>query len=157
MRSSILATFALALFCSPIDAVELTEEQTAPWNALEKQVALGMDRKWDSMEEFLHAKLSIWGDNLPTPVSFSAKAYAYFTKLEDEGDEVIAHHLVPVSVTVVGDVAIINAYHHVATKDDGDTKETIYRLHNTWKKDGGKWKLLATFNTVVPSAEEDVD
>ena len=86
----------------------------------------------------------------------SPQAYEYFTKLEESGGEIVAHHLVPVTVRVVGDVAIINAYHHVATKDEeGEAEETIGRLHNTWKKHDGKWKLLATYNTIVSPTDDD--
>ena len=86
-------TLAVILLTCPIaGGQELTEEQRGPWSVLKEQVSLGADRDWDAMVKFLHPKLSVWGDNLPSPVSISADAYAYFTKLENEGDEVIAHH-----------------------------------------------------------------
>ena len=152
MRLALAAISSLVLTCGLVKAEQFTEEQMAPWTALEEQVDLGMQHKWDAMEKYLHPSLSAWGDNLPAPIVFSSKAYDYFKKLDEAGDEVVAHHLVPVSVTVVDDVAIMNAYHHVLAKDDeGETEETIHRLHNTWKKHDGQWKLLATYNTLVPS------
>lgn len=158
MRFVLAAITTLVFTCGLVKAEPFTEEQLAPWTALEEQVDLGMRHQWDAMEKYLHPNLSAWGDSLPAPIAFSGKAYDYFRKLGETDDMLVAHHLVPVSVTVVGDVAIINAYHHVLTKDDeGEAKETIYRLHNTWKKGDGQWKLLATYNTVVPSMGDHDD
>ena len=71
-------------------------------------------------------------------------------------DDIIAHNMVPVSVVVVDDVAIINFYLHILTKDDeGEQKELIIRGHNTWKKEKGRWLLLATYNTRVETEEDD--
>ena len=70
--------------------------------------------------------------------------------------DVIAHNMVPVSVVVVDDVAIINFYLHILTKGDKDEqKEMIIRGHNTWKKEKGRWLLLATYNTRVKVENED--
>ncbi len=135
-------------------AQELTKEQMEPWSALEKQVALYMKRDWDKHKEFIHPKLVDWGDATPSPIQFNNLAGEYFQKLEEGLDKAVAHLLVPVSVVVAGDVAIINAYGHVVTKPDGKAVETIYRLHNTWKKEDGKWQLLATYNTKVESGED---
>jgi ketosteroid isomerase-like protein len=52
-------------------------------------------------------------------------------------------------VTVVDDVAIINCYARVLTRRDGALLESTYRLHNTWKKEDGRWLLLATCNATV--------
>jgi hypothetical protein len=154
----LVAAFLLStLVARGASAQELTEEQMGPWSALEKQVALYLKRDWEKHKEFIHPKSVDWGVFAPAPIHLSEAADKYFQEFEEGSDKAIAHLLVPVSVVVAGDVAIINAYGHVLTKPDGKAVETIYRLHNTWKKEEGKWQLLATYNTKVESAEDNGD
>jgi len=96
------------------------------------------------------------GDQSPVPGRVSAKSTSYYKKWMDGQDEIVAHNMIPVSVVVVDDVAIINFYLHILTKDgEGKQNEMIIRGHNTWKKEQGRWLLLATYNTKVKVEEED--
>lgn len=150
MRLGLITVFqATILICSPICfAQELTPEQMEPWSVLETQVKLDANRDFKSMKQYMHPKGTFWGNHLPHPVS--NRSYDYYVKLRAGEDDILAHHLVPVSVTVVGDVAIIDAYLHMLSHcDEGEQEEKILSLHNTWKKENGKWLLLATYNTDV--------
>ena len=91
---------------------------------------------------------------MPTPVT-AARSKNYTTVLLKRTDKVVAHYLIPVTVTVVDDVAIINCYVRVLTEKDGVSMESTYRLHNTWKKEGEHWLLIATYNTKVKTEDED--
>ncbi len=136
-----------------VQAQEMTGPQKEVWEALEEQTALGAKKDWEEMRKYLHPSLNIWGDNLPTPVSLNEKSFKYFTGIEK--DEVLERYLAPVSVVVVDNVAIINCYEHLFhSNDEGEEVEVIFRLHNTWKKHEGKWKLLATYNTKVESEDD---
>ena len=95
---------------------------------------------------------------MPAPVS--VKSDSYYAKLREGEDEIVAHHLIPVSVVVVDDVAIINFYCLVLTRtenDEGDVKqvEKAIRGHNTWKKENDRWLLLSTYNTMVETTNDD--
>ena len=137
-------------------AQDLSKEQLEPWSALKRQVGLYSQRNWKEHEKYIHPKIVDWGDSMPFPIQDGdGEAKKYFEQVEDAADKVVAFHLVPVSVVVAGDVAIINAYAHVLTKPDGKSVEKIFRLHNTWKKEDGRWKLLATYNTSLAPANSD--
>jgi hypothetical protein len=159
MRSLVIALSAVFAASSLTYGQELTKEQMGPWSALEKQVALDIEEDWEGLKEFLHPKACFWGDRLPSPVSM--KSYSYYAKLRAGEDKIVAHHLVPVSVVVVDDVAIINFYIHILTRsdddedEDGEQEENIFRGHNTWKKEKGQWLLLSTYNTVVETEDDD--
>ncbi len=92
---------------------------------------------------------------MPSPIHFGDEAKKYFEQVEAGADKVVAFHLVPVSVVVAGDVAIINAHLHVLTRPDGKSVEKIFRLHNTWKREDKRWQLLATYNTTIASGDSD--
>ena len=147
MRSLIITLLQLTVLAiAPMaSARDLTKQQLEPWSALVEQIA---------MKKFIHPKGCFWGESNPHPVSM--KSYAYYTKLVSGEDKVVAHRLVPVSVVVVGDVAIINSYLHLLTRPkEGKQVEKIFRLHNTWKKEGDRWLLLATYNTVAKSGDDE--
>jgi ketosteroid isomerase-like protein len=157
MRVSQVALAAVLVAAPMAFGYELTEEQKGPWNTLEEQVALDLKKDLDGEMKYLHPRACFWGDQFPAPIRASAKAYSYYAKWMEGQDEVVAHQMVPVSVVVVDDVAIINFYLHILTKDDeGEQEELIVRGHNTWKKENDRWLLLATYNTkVVPEEDDD--
>ena len=154
MRVSVWTVVALIVSASWTFGFELTEEQREPWATLEAQVALDMKKDVEGEMKYMHPKGCFWGDHSPMPVSTSAKTFSYYAKWLDGLDDIIAHNMIPVSVVVVDDVAIINFYLHILTRnDEGKQKESIIRGHNTWKKEGDRWLLLATYNTKVKSGE----
>lgn len=114
-------------------AQNLTKEQLEPWAALKEQVALYFRRDWEDNDKYIHPKLVDWGTHCPSPIRFNTEANKYWKQFADGEDKVVAHLLIPVSVVVAGDTAIINAYVHSLTKPEGKSVETIYKLHNTWK------------------------
>lgn len=153
MRSAILV---VSILCSvSVHAQEMSADQKEVWNTLEKQVALDVEQDFDAMRDYMHPKGCYWGNMLPAPVRESEKTGKYYAQLRAHEDEIVAHLLVPVTVIVVDDVAIVNFYGHAVTKDeDGESEEKVMRGHNTWKKHDGRWKLLATYNTTL---EDDDD
>lgn len=156
MRFAVLTLIALFVANPLALGIELTEEQLEPWNTLEEQVALDMKKDLKGERKFLHPKACFWGDDSPVPVRASDKSFSYYEKWMDGQDEVVAHLMTPVSVVVVDDVAIINFYLHILTRDDEDEQEElIIRGHNTWKKEKDRWLLLATYNTMVKSEQDD--
>ena len=156
MRVAVLTLAALFVAARLAYGIELTEEQKGPWNTLEEQVALDMKKDLEGEMKYIHPKACLWGDDSPVPTSVSAKSTSYYKKWMEGQDEIVAHNMIPVSVVVVDDVAIINFYLHILTKDnEGKQKELILRGHNTWKKENDRWLLLATYNTKVKAEEDD--
>lgn len=152
MRFKLITAFHVSIILLGLTChgQDFTTEQMELWSTLETQVKMDANRDFKSMRQYMHPKGSFWGNHLPHPVS--NRSYEYYVKLREGEDEIVAHHLVPVSVIVVGDVAILDAYLHILSRTDDDKQEEkILRLHNTWKKENGKWLLLATYNTDVDS------
>ena len=117
--SAVLAISFFILGSLSATAQELTKEQQEPWSALEKQVALFMKRDWEEHDKYIHPKAILAGGDLPSPVT-SGRWNKYRNAFFSDPDEVVAYYLTPVTVTVAGDVAIINAYGQVFTEKDGE-------------------------------------
>lgn len=156
MRVFVLTLAAIFVATGLAFGLELTEEQKGPWNTLEEQVALDMKKDVEGEMKYIHPKACLWGDQSPVPDSVSAKSTSYYKQWMDGQDEIVAHNMIPVSVVVVDDVAIINFYLHILTRDRaGKQSEMIIRGHNTWKKENDRWLLLATYNTKAKTEEDD--
>ena len=122
MRIALLA-LSVTLLVSESFAQELTKEQMEPWSTLKRQVGLYFERNWEEHDKFIHPKIVDWGDSMPSPIHFGGEAKKYYEQVENGAEKVVAFHLVPVSVVVAGDVAIINAHLHALTKPDGKSVE----------------------------------
>jgi hypothetical protein len=132
---------------------ELTDEQMGPWSALEKQIKLAVGKEYEKEKEYIHSKAIFGGDDLPSPVT-AARYEAYNKAFWENSEPVESYVLIPVTVTVVDNVAIINAYVKALVKEEDDeVEEKAFRLHNTWIKSDGRWQLLATYNASL--SEDD--
>jgi ketosteroid isomerase-like protein len=154
----VLATaLAVSLFLAQFAfSFEMTEEQKEVWDTLEEQVALDMKKDVEAEKKFIHPKACLWGDQSPVPFSPSEKANSYYKAWLAAQDDIVSHLMTPVSVVVVDEVAIVNFYLKILTKDDeGEHEELVIRGHNTWKKEGDRWLLFATYNTWVKSEVDD--
>ena len=118
-----------------------------PLVALEEQVGLDIKQDWEGTKKFMHSKGCFWGDMLPVPVS--NKSESYYQKLRAAEDEIPAHHLVPVSVVVVDDVAIINFYLHTLTRPRMVKRGKGISRTQHLEEGEGRWLLLSTYNTKV--------
>ncbi|MAI73151.1 MAG: hypothetical protein CMM01_19895 [Rhodopirellula sp.] len=136
----ITASQATMLLVSSICyAQDLTPEQTEPWSTLATQVRMDANRDFTSMKQYMHPRGSFWGNHLPHPIS--NRSYNYCVQLRAGEDEITAHHVVPVSVIVVGDVAIIDAYLHLLSRsNDDEQKEKIFAP--TQHLEEGKRKMV---------------
>ena len=154
-RAILFAAISALVAPALVSGQELNEVQLGPWNALEKQIELAIAKDYVAEAEYIHPKAIIGGDDLPSPVT-DARIKKYMQSFWDSQEPVKSYVLIPVTVTVVDDVAIINAYVKVLAIVDGKPAESVYRLHNTWKKskETGRWQLLATYNGVVEDGQD---
>ena len=104
-------------FISPVFAQNWNADQKAVWQALEAQIAHYSGGEYAQHDAYLHPSIVMW---MPE------------------------YQLFPISVVVVGDTAIVNAYWRRARTDG----EQTWRLHNTWIREDDEWRLLAFYNTV---------
>ncbi len=145
MLAAVVAVLTLA---PHLMAQNFTEEEQEAWSALETQLALAYTGEWDREREYLHPDLVLWGPESPVPYPTNTEGPLWRTVFERSGT-VLGHELTPVSVVVDGDVAIINFYVRflVEVTPGGEVEWFSWRGHNTWKKRGNRWLLLATYNT----------
>lgn len=136
-KNMIRILFILAALASvPASAEDWNEDQRSVWEALEAQIGHFSAAEYDKNETYIHPSLVLWMPEYPIPWRFGEFVMEQGPDLE--------YQLFPISVVVVGDTAIINAYWR-RQRSDG---EQLWRLHNTWVREDDKWRLLALYNTI---------
>jgi ketosteroid isomerase-like protein len=142
---------ALAMLVLPpqLMAQNLSEDEQEAWSTLETQLAHYYAREWDKNPEYMHPDAVFWGPGSPVPYPVTESGQALWQTAVSRSGAVLGFELTPVSVVVDGDVAILNFYvrHLIEATPDGEVKWVSWRGHNTWKKRGNRWLLLATYNS----------
>lgn len=101
------------------------------WSALEAQVDHGMAGEAEE-SKYIHPDAMYWAASIQTPM-----------RLDVSTARIANYQLLPVSVQVHGNTAIVDAYMGIL---DGATP-VVWRLHNTWINEKGQWQLLSIYNS----------
>jgi ketosteroid isomerase-like protein len=125
-----------------------SEEQQEVWQALENWFALNENNDAEGIKALIHKDFVGWGWDL-----YATYDHAHMQKWADhmipKGTKPIFHSLKPMEILVIGDVAVIHFYGFFLKMVGG--KETVEQRQftNVWKKEGGKWLLIAGTGSVL--------
>ena len=149
MKRLVTVAFAMFAVAPQLMAQDFSEEEQEAWSTLETQLNHAYAGEWDRNQEYLHPDLVLWGPESEVPYPMTESGQALWQTFIARSGTVLGHELTPVTVVVDGDVAIINFYVRALVEaTPGGTVEWVsWRGHNTWKKRGNRWLLLATYNT----------
>jgi ketosteroid isomerase-like protein len=149
MKGLLAVAFAMLALAPQVMAQNLTDEEQEVWSILETQLGHAYAGEWDASREYLHPDIVLWGPESEVPYPFTESGDALWQTFNTRSGTVLGFELTPVTVVVDGDVAIINFYvrYLLEATPGGDVEWLSWRGHNTWKKSGNRWLLLATYNT----------
>ena len=150
----LISVIAILILAATLYAGEFTKEEKEVLETLNTQLSHVFADEFDEEVKYMHPRAIYWGTYSPVPNPASEKGQILW-KLQRANSLVkyLGFEMVPVSVVVVGNTAILNVYLNILVKPTPDS-EPVWRqtlLHNTWVKEEGRWLLLATYNT--PSEE----
>ena len=147
---TIICTVTMLLLSVAANASEMNSEEQQAWDTLESQLDLSVYGKYEEAEEYFHPELVFWGPDSRVPFTVSESGRRMLELERDNSNgKTLTHTLTPITVKVVGNTAIINALLELLNQasEDAEPERVQVILHNTWVQDGGKWRLLATYNT----------
>ena len=152
MKRVLSAAFALLAAAPQVMAQNLSPEEQEVWSTLEAQLDRAYAGDWQGNLEYMHPDLVLWGPESEVPYPFTETGDLLWRTSNARSGTPLGFELAPVTVVVDGDVAIINFYVRALWEaTPGGAVEWIsWRGHNTWKKRGDRWLLLATYNTFPP-------
>ena len=147
-----MTALLLILFVAAPTTADLamTADEREVWNVLVEQIRLAASDDWDRSTSYMHSEFVQWGDDLPVPHPRSPELQEIY-KLVDGGIEFLSHEMLPLTVHVEGDTAIINAILRAAVRSTPGASPSVLnvRIHNTWIRTDDGWRLLSNYNTFV--------
>ena len=146
----LISIIAVLILAATLYAGEFTKEEKEVLETLNTELSHVFADEIDEEAKYNHPRAIYWGTRSPVPAPASEKVEELW-KLQRANSLVkyLGFKIVPLTVVVVGNTAIINAYITVLVKPTPDS-EPVWRqslLHNTWVKEEGRWLLLANYNT----------
>lgn len=134
----------------PAWAAQWTAEQQEVWRAVENWWRHYDNNDGSAVKALIHKDYSGWFWGYYAPEGY--KEAARWAKCMIPKDTKVAYtNLRPMEILVLGDVAVNHYYY--ATHQTVDGKEMVLqgRWTDVWKKEGGKWMLIADSGGVLPA------
>jgi hypothetical protein len=146
----LISIIAVLILTVTLYAGEFTEEEKEVLEALKTQLGHWFAGEYAENAKYMHPRAVYWGTYSPIPLPDSENLRSLWKLRRDKSsEEYLGFEIVPQTVVVVGNTAILNVYLNILMKPKPDS-EPVWRqnlLHNTWVKEKGGWLLLATYNT----------
>ena len=136
-----LLLFALAAHTSTAAAQTWSPEQQELWRVEDQQwkMAAAKDLTW--IETMVHPNVSFWNANQPAPQNKAS--LSRWEKYDTANRTVLEQELFPISVTITGNVAVVQYRYQVAAENYKKERETVTgRYTDVFIKEGGRWLFI---------------
>jgi hypothetical protein len=142
MISMLFVGIAALTSASPASSQGWTAEQQEVWAVEEQQwkMAAAEDLSW--VDTMVHPNVSYWETSQPMPQNRSS--LIRWNRFSAANGSTLEQELLPISIVITGNVAVVNYYYSVAREDVAKKQERVTgRYMDVLIKDGGRWKFLA--------------
>jgi hypothetical protein len=133
---------ATALFSLGASAQNWNAEQQEIWNLEQQQwkMAAAKDLSW--IDSMVHPNLSYWETGQPMPQNLAS--LNRWNRYSTTTGSTLEQELMPISIVITGNVAVVNYYYQVAREDNDKKREMVTgRYMDVLMKDNGRWKFIA--------------
>jgi hypothetical protein len=142
MKSLFFAAAAAAALAGPASAQNWTAEQQEVWAVEEQQWKMSAAEDLSWVDSMVHPNVSYWDAGQPMPQNRAS--LLRWSRHSAANDNVLEQELLPISIVITGNVAVVNYYYSVARENYKKERETVSgRYMDVLIKDGGRWKFLA--------------
>ena len=117
-------------------------EQQEVWKLEQQQwkMAAAKDLSW--IDSMVHPNLSYWETGQPMPQN--RDSLARWNRYQTTTATTLEQELLPISIAITGNVAVVTYYYSVAREDYKKERETVTgRYMDVLMKDQGSWKFIA--------------
>ena len=135
----------VALLAPQAQAQEWSAEQLEVWQIISKvwELEKAGDHSWTDL---LHPSYQSWPYDAPIPLDKAGTLR--FLKAEEDHFKILAQHLVPIGIIIVGDTAVIHYFHTTLTEwDDGERETTDGRTTDVLVRTKDGWRILSWVGT----------
>ena len=135
-------SFSLVALAGAASAQSWTPEQQEIWKLEEQQwkMAAAEDNSW--MDTMVHPNLRFWETGAPMPRG--RDSLKHWARHNNDDGNVLEQELFPISVTITGNVAVVQ-YHYMVAREDYKKERSTVTGHYTdvLIKENGRWLFIA--------------
>jgi hypothetical protein len=142
MACRALACAVVLTWAGAASAQTWTPEQQELWKLEEKQWQMAKDKDLSWIETMVHPNLSYWSNESPVPQTRTS--LSRWNRYDNTNATVLEQELFPHSITITGNVAVVNYHYQIARESYKKDRETVRgRYMDVFVKDGGRWLFIA--------------
>jgi hypothetical protein len=133
---------AAAMLSFGASAQNWNAEQQEVWNLELQQwkMAAAEDLSW--IDSMVHPNLSYWESGQPMPQNLAS--LNRWNRYAATNGATLEQELMPISIAITGNVAVVTYYYQVAREDNDKKREMVTgRYMDVLMKDNGRWKFIA--------------
>ncbi len=141
-RLSLLVPFALAALANVGAAQTWNADQQEVLKLEDQQWKMSMEKDASWIDKMVHRNLSYWDTDQVAPQNKAS--LARWNRYNNTNGTVLEQELFPISVTITGNIAVVQYRYTVARENAKKERETVSgRYTDVLVKDGGKWMFIA--------------
>ena len=139
----------MAVLSNTAYAQKWSAKQQEVWKAVENWWELEKNNDAEGIKALIHKDYIgwNWGEYAP---GGQAEALRWASHMIPKR-KIAYTNLKPLDILVMGDIAVLHYYYSTRQTVDGKETEEQGRWTDVWKKEGGKWLLVADSGGVLPT------
>ena len=138
----ILMALATAALAGPVSAQTWTAEQQEIWQLEQQQWKMAMAEDLSWIDTMVHPNISYWETGQPMPQNLSS--LTRWNRFTAASGATLEQEILPISVVVTGNVAVVNYYYSAVREDHKKDRETVTgRYMDVLMKENGRWRFIA--------------
>jgi hypothetical protein len=138
----VLAIVVLLAWAEVASAQTWTAEQLEVLKFEELQWQMSKDRDVSWIEKMVHPSLSYWETGQPVPQNKAS--LSRWNRYSNVTDTVLEQELFPISITITGNVAVVQYHYQVARENYKKDRATVQGHYtDVLVKEGGRWLFVA--------------
>jgi hypothetical protein len=137
-----LALFCLLLLPTLAAAQTWNAEQQEVWKLEEQQWQMSKDKDISWIDKMVHPNISYWDVDQPGPQNKAS--LQRWNRFNNANATVLEQELFPISMTITGNIAVVQYRYSVARENIKKERETATgRYTDVLVKEGGRWLFIA--------------
>jgi len=137
-----LVVLCLALLPTLASAQTWNAEQQEVWKLEEQQWQMSKDKDVSWIDKMVHPNISYWDVDQPGPQNKAS--LQRWNRYNNANATVLEQELFPISMTITGNIAVVQYRYSVARENYKKERETSTgRYTDVLVKEGGRWLFIA--------------
>ena len=137
-----LLYLALTAFAGAAAAQTWNPDQQEIWRFEEQQWKMAKEKDLTWIDKMVHSNLSYWDVEQPAPQNKAS--LLRWNRYSNTNATVLEQELFPISVTITGNIAVVQYSYSIARENYKKDRETVTgRYTDVLVKEGGRWLFLA--------------